>query len=174
MGKLTQLRELSITKLRSEEGKEPCSSLGKLTNLRKLFVYSIKVDEILDLQHPISPIPRALQLLSLSGKLEKAGGFQKLKKLELQRLQQLKWVRVEKDALPYLQYLTMADCKQVNELPWGIQNLNELQNLGFYNMGNELVMKLHDKGSEEYQKVVKIPEIVIANWIDGQWDQHIL
>ncbi|KAL3497365.1 hypothetical protein ACH5RR_040097 [Cinchona calisaya] len=28
MGKLTQLRELSITKLRSEEGKELCSSLG--------------------------------------------------------------------------------------------------------------------------------------------------
>ncbi|KAL3497375.1 hypothetical protein ACH5RR_040107 [Cinchona calisaya] len=226
IGKLAQLRELSITKLRREDGKELCSSLGKLTNLCKLSVYSIKEDEIFDLQHSISPTPRALQMLRLSGRLEKvpqwlsslqgltsiglrgsglredpleslqdlpnlveiifnkayegeqlcfkAGGFQKLKRLELQRLEQLKWVRVEKDALPCLQYLTMADCKQVNELPWGIQNLNKLQSLGLYNMGNELVMKLQDKGSEEYQKIVKIPEIVIANWIDGQWDKHFL
>ncbi|KAL3497928.1 hypothetical protein ACH5RR_040660 [Cinchona calisaya] len=223
---LTQLRELSITKLRREDGKELCSSLGKLTSLREFLVYSTKEDEILDLQHPISPTPRALQLLSLTGQLEKVpqwlsslqgltiinlfgsglredpleslqdlpnlvkiilnkayegeqlcfkvGGFQNLKQLDLTRLQQLKWVRVEKDALPCLQCLFMADCKQVNELPWGIQNLNKLQFLGFYNIGNELVTKLKDKGSEEYQKVVKIPKIVIANWIDGKWDEHFL
>ncbi|KAL3497363.1 hypothetical protein ACH5RR_040095 [Cinchona calisaya] len=226
IGKLIQLREFSITKLRREDGKELCSSLGKLTNLCKLFVDSIKEDEILDLQYPISPTPRALQVLRLSGRLEKvpqwlsslqgltlvnlrgcglredpleslqdlpnlveiifnkayegeelcfkAGGFQKLKKLDLARLQQLKWVRVEMDALPCLRCLFIGDCKQMNELPWGIQNLNNLQRLAFYNMGNELVTKLEDKGSKEYQKVAKVAEIRIANWRDGKWDEHIM
>ncbi|KAL3497929.1 hypothetical protein ACH5RR_040661 [Cinchona calisaya] len=225
IGKLTQLRELSITKLRRDYGKELCSSLGKLTNLRKLFAASIK-DEILDLQHPISPIPRNPQGLNLTGLLEKVpqwlsslqgltkinlcgsrlredplkslqdlpnlveillneayegeelsfkvGGFQKLKQLDLMRLQQLKWVRLEADALPCLQMLSMTDCKQVNELPCGIQNLKKLQSLEFNDMGNELVMKLLDKRSDEYQKVVKVPKIAIANWIDGEWDEHIL
>ncbi|KAL3497923.1 hypothetical protein ACH5RR_040655 [Cinchona calisaya] len=224
--KLIQLRELSITKLRRNDGKELCSSLEKLTNLRELFAHSIKEDEILDLQHPISPTPRFLQVLGLTGQLEKvpqwlsslpgltriflcgsglredpleflqdlpnlvditlnkayegeelcfkARGFQKLKRLYLMRLQQLKWVRVEADELPCLQMLSVTDCKQVNELPWGIQNLKNLRSLEFNDMGNELVMKLQDKRSEEYQKVVKVPKIAIANWIDGKWDEHIL
>ncbi|KAL3497931.1 hypothetical protein ACH5RR_040663 [Cinchona calisaya] len=226
IAKFTQLRELSITKLSREDGKELCSSLGKLTNLRKLYLISIKEDEILDLNHPISPIPQFLQVLELRGRLEKvprwvhslqclsiiymfgsrlredpleslqglpnlvdivlnkayegkklyfkAGGFQKLKRLEVTRLQQLKSVTVEKGALPYLQFLVIADCNLVNELPWGIENLNKLQCLELYDMDNEFIMSLQDKGSEEYQKVAGIPEILIANWIDGKWDKRYL
>ncbi|CDP20974.1 unnamed protein product [Coffea canephora] len=54
IGKLTQLRELYITQLRREDGKELCSSLVNLTSLRQLSVKSIgKGDdhEIIDLNH---------------------------------------------------------------------------------------------------------------------------
>lgn len=71
IGKLTQLRDVGITKLRRQDGKELCSSLENLTNLRGLRVYSIKDDEILDLQYPISPAPGLLQELVLKGVLEK-------------------------------------------------------------------------------------------------------
>ncbi|THG10904.1 disease resistance protein RPM1-like [Camellia sinensis] len=70
LGRLTQLRELSIGNLRREDGVILCSSIEKLSNLRKLCVMSTKEDEILDLQS-LSPVPRFLQELYLDGRLEK-------------------------------------------------------------------------------------------------------
>lgn len=226
IGKLTQLRKLGISKLRKIDGAILCSSLGKLTNLRQLCVNSIKEDDTLDLLHPISPTPRALQVLELGGRLEMippwvaslqnlttiqlfgsrlrhdlleslqslpnlvdvslnnayegeelyfmAGGFQKLKRLELTRLQKLKCVRVGDRAMPCLHKLVMAECKLVEKLPWGIQNLNELKSLGLADMSNELIVKLQDKGSEEYQKIALVSEVVIANWKDGKlWKRFL-
>ncbi|XP_071917510.1 disease resistance protein RPM1-like isoform X2 [Coffea arabica] len=78
IGKLTQLRELYITKLRSEDGKELCSSLANLTSLRELSVDSIgKGDdfEIIDLNHPSlsssSLFLQSLRTLFMCGRLEK-------------------------------------------------------------------------------------------------------
>ncbi|XP_027180848.1 disease resistance protein RPM1-like [Coffea eugenioides] len=77
IGKLTQLRELAITKLRRDDGKELCSSLASLTSLHKLSVYSIgKGDdhEIIDLNHhhPSScSFLQSLRMLILCGRLEK-------------------------------------------------------------------------------------------------------
>ncbi|CDP22283.1 unnamed protein product [Coffea canephora] len=83
IGKLTQLRELRITKLRREDGKELCSSLANLTSLRELRVDSIgKGDdhEIIDLNHhhpslvsssSSSSFLQSLRMLLLCGRLEK-------------------------------------------------------------------------------------------------------
>nr|XP_027081859.1 disease resistance protein RPM1-like [Coffea arabica] len=79
IGKLTQLRQLYITKLRREDGKELCSSLANLTSLRELSVYSIgKGDdhEIIDLNHhhpslSSSSFLQSLRMLILCGRLEK-------------------------------------------------------------------------------------------------------
>ncbi|XP_027152158.1 disease resistance protein RPM1-like [Coffea eugenioides] len=70
MGKLTQLRRLSITELRREDGKELLSSLLRLTNLRDLSISCIKEDETLDLQHSVSPKLEFLTRLILKGRLE--------------------------------------------------------------------------------------------------------
>ncbi|KAL7187979.1 hypothetical protein ACSBR1_037925 [Camellia fascicularis] len=70
IGRLTQLRRLGVLELRREDGVGLCSSIGKLSNLRSLDVTSIKQDEILDLQS-LSPPPRFLQRLYLTGRLEK-------------------------------------------------------------------------------------------------------
>nr|XP_027080296.1 disease resistance protein RPM1-like [Coffea arabica] len=80
IGKLTQLRELRITKLRREDGKVLCSSLANLTSLRELSVQSIgKGDdhEIIDLNHhhpsssSSSLFLQFLRMLVLRGRLEK-------------------------------------------------------------------------------------------------------
>ncbi|CDP11700.1 unnamed protein product [Coffea canephora] len=71
IGKLVQLRQLSITKLRREDGKELVSSLSRLTNLRELYICSIKEDETLDLQHSVSPRLGFLTWLGLTGRLER-------------------------------------------------------------------------------------------------------
>ena len=71
IGKLTQLRRLGITKLRREDGKDLCSSLERLTNLRSLFVHSAEEDEIIDLQYTLCSVPHLLRTLFLTGRLEK-------------------------------------------------------------------------------------------------------
>nr|XP_027081479.1 disease resistance protein RPM1-like [Coffea arabica] len=80
IGKLTQLRELGITKLRREDGKELCSSLAKLTSLHRLSIESIGEGnddhEIIDLNHhpsssSSSSFLQSLHLLILCGRLEK-------------------------------------------------------------------------------------------------------
>ncbi|CAL5417088.1 unnamed protein product [Camellia sinensis] len=69
LGRLTQLRELAIGDLRREDGVTLCSSIEKLSNLSILCVMSTKKYEILDLQS-LSPVPRFLQELNLTGRLE--------------------------------------------------------------------------------------------------------
>ncbi|CDP05440.1 unnamed protein product [Coffea canephora] len=71
IGKLMQLRRLSITKLRGKDGKELLSSLLRLTNLQELCISCFKEDETLDFQHSISPKLGFLTLLWLNGRLER-------------------------------------------------------------------------------------------------------
>ncbi|XP_027152159.1 disease resistance protein RPM1-like [Coffea eugenioides] len=67
----TTLRQLSITELRREDGKELLSSLLRLTYLRDLVISCIKEDEILDLQHSVSLKLGFLTRLTLKGNLER-------------------------------------------------------------------------------------------------------
>nr|XP_027081850.1 disease resistance protein RPM1-like [Coffea arabica] len=115
IGKLTQLRELRITKLRREDGKELCSSLANLTSLRELNVDSIGKDddhEIIDLNHhhpslssSSSSFLQSLHLLILRGRLEKMPQW--IARLHgLVRID-LNWSRLrgEEDPLESLQHL---------------------------------------------------------------------
>nr|XP_027084738.1 disease resistance protein RPM1-like [Coffea arabica] len=112
IGKLTQLRELGITKLRREDGKELCSSLANLTSLRELSVDSIGKDddhEIIDLNHPSlsssSSFLQSLRLLIMYGPLEKmpqwVAHLHGLVRIDMN------WsrLRVEEDPLESLQHL---------------------------------------------------------------------
>ncbi|XP_027180889.1 disease resistance protein RPM1-like [Coffea eugenioides] len=234
IGKLTQLRELYITKLRSEDGKELCSSLANLTSLRELSVDSIgKGDdhEIIDLNHhhpslSSSSFLQSLRMLILCGRLEKkpqwvaglhglvridldwsrlrseedpleslqylpnlgeinfcgsyqgeglcfkAGGFLKLKRLELKRLEGLRWMGVEEGALPRLQKLSLRQLPLLEELPMGIQHLSQLQELTLYEMSSEMIEK---EESEDYTRIAHIPEIRIGYYTDdGEWRERQL
>ncbi|XP_027081708.2 disease resistance protein RPM1-like [Coffea arabica] len=115
IGKLTQLRELRITKLRREDGKELCSSLANLTSLRELNVDSIGKDddhEIIDLNHHHPSLSssscsflQSLRMLILCGRLEKmpqwVAHLHSLVRIDLD------WSRLrgEEDPLESLQHL---------------------------------------------------------------------
>ncbi|XP_027152164.1 disease resistance protein RPM1-like [Coffea eugenioides] len=230
IGNLMQLRRLWITKLRREDGKELLSSILRLTYLQELVISCSKEDEILDLQHSVSPKLEFLTRLILKGRLErvpqwvtslqslrtlrllnsrlredenvisslghlpnlvsltlyrayegeticfKVGGFQKLQHLEIVQLTRLKWVRVEEESMPSLRILRLGDCKLMQELPSGIQNLTRLQFLGFYEMSDELMHKVQnlDKQSEDYQTISHIPQVFTGHWIDGRWEKRFL
>ncbi|GMN63456.1 hypothetical protein TIFTF001_032532 [Ficus carica] len=68
LGKLRQLRALSIAKLTTETGKALCGFIEKMTYLQRLQLSLIREDEILDLQSISSP-PRLLRFLCLKGPL---------------------------------------------------------------------------------------------------------
>ncbi|CDP12953.1 unnamed protein product [Coffea canephora] len=120
IGKLTQLRDLYITQLRREDGKELCSSLANLTSLRQLSVDSVgKGDdsEIIDLNHYHHSLSsssscsflRSLRVLIMHGRLETMPAWtthlQNLVKINLY------WsgLRGEKDPLEFLQHLPNLD-----------------------------------------------------------------
>ncbi|KAJ6962832.1 NBS-LRR type disease resistance protein [Populus alba x Populus x berolinensis] len=70
LGRLIHLRRLGIIKFRKEDGRDLCSSIDKLTNLRALSVTSITESEVIDLEYLSSP-PQFLQRLYLTGRLER-------------------------------------------------------------------------------------------------------
>ncbi|XP_017972645.1 PREDICTED: disease resistance protein RPM1 [Theobroma cacao] len=102
LGKLTQLRRLGITKLRKEDGKKLCSSIQNLSSLRSLSIISIEEDEIIDVQHLISP-PPLLQRLYLRGRLETLPHW--IPYLHSLVKVYLKWSRLAEDPLASLQNL---------------------------------------------------------------------
>ncbi|RWR84842.1 disease resistance protein RPM1-like protein [Cinnamomum micranthum f. kanehirae] len=69
VGNLTQLRELGITKVRKEYGKELCSSIQRMKGLRLLHI-TANNGETLQMEELSSP-PHGLQRLVLKGHLEK-------------------------------------------------------------------------------------------------------
>ncbi|XP_027157337.1 disease resistance protein RPM1-like [Coffea eugenioides] len=237
IGKLIQLRDLYITQLRREDGKELCSSLVNLTSLRQLSVASVGIgddSEIIDLnhhQHFLSSSTscsflQSLRVLLVHGRLEtmpawithlqnlvridlywsglrpeedpleflqhlpnlgqitfcgsyqgerlcfKAGGFLKLKLLWLWKMEGLRRMTIEEGACPNLQRLILRQLPLLEDLPWGIQHLSHLQELGLYEMSSRLMEKVEnqEEESEDYRRIAHIPEIVIGFYADdGKW-----
>jgi disease resistance protein RPM1 len=102
LGRLIHLRRLGILKFRKEDGKDLCSSIDKLTNLRALSVTSITESEVIDLEY-LSSRPQFLQRLYLTGRLERLPDWI----LSLDSLVKLvlKWSRLREDPLLFLQNL---------------------------------------------------------------------
>ncbi|WCJ18813.1 Disease resistance protein RPM1 [Euphorbia peplus] len=102
LGKLKRLRRLGIVNMREKEGKDLCSSILQLTNLRALSISSITENEVIDLKD-LSPAPLYLQRLYLTGHLGELPSWifslDNLKKLVL------KWSRLNENPLPRLQRL---------------------------------------------------------------------
>ncbi|XP_027157394.1 disease resistance protein RPM1-like [Coffea eugenioides] len=237
IGKLTQLKQLYITQLRREDGKELCSSLVNLTSLRQLSVASVgKGDdhEIIDLNHHHSSLSsstswsflQSLHVLMMFGRLEtmpgwithlqnlvrldlpwsglraeqdpleslqhlpnldeinfsgsyqgerlcfKAGGFLKLKRLWLRRMEGLRWMTVEEGACPNLRRLVLYQLPSLEDLPSGIQHLSHLQELHLYAVSSRMMEKVEnqEEESENYRRMTHIPEIVIGFCADdGKW-----
>nr|XP_027095398.1 disease resistance protein RPM1-like [Coffea arabica] len=135
IGKLTQLRRLAITKLRREDGKELLSCLLRLTNLRELVISCIKEDEILDLQHSVSPKLGFLTSLLLKGRLERVPQW--VTSLQSLRILQLDNSRLREDEnvtgslghLPNLVSLTLYRAYEGETLCFEVGGFQKLQHL---------------------------------------------
>ncbi|XP_022717060.1 disease resistance protein RPM1-like isoform X2 [Durio zibethinus] len=136
LGRLAQLRRLGITKLRREDGKKLCLSIEKLTHLRALSVISIEEDEIIDIQHLISP-PPLLQRLYLRGRLETMPHW--IRYLHSLEKLYLKWSGLMEDPfaslqnLPNLVHLELVQVYEGDTLCFKAGGFKKLKRLGLDN-----------------------------------------
>ncbi|KAG9146402.1 hypothetical protein Leryth_020111 [Lithospermum erythrorhizon] len=228
IGELTKLRRLGIMKLRTKDGKEFCSSLEKLAQLRSLSIVSFEEEEVIDLQYSLSSNLIFLRTLELWGRMEqlprwisslqgltyvslrwsrvrddplqylqdlpnlvkiylecvyegeelcfKAGGFPALKWLTLWSLPELRLVKVEEGSMPLLEELKFGDCIAMVEVPSGIQHLEHLQYLRFYDMPTLFVKALEnmDKESKDYKWILQLPRLVVSDMVNQRWNNRFL
>ncbi|XP_062162302.1 disease resistance protein RPM1-like [Alnus glutinosa] len=98
----------------------------------------------------------------------KEGGFRKLKKLTLRELKKLKMVEIGRGSLLGLEQLEIGPCPQMKELPSGIQYLERLKIIDFYEMQGEFVLRMQPNGGEDYWKVKKVSTIRLRYRIKGE------
>lgn len=102
LGKLKQLRRLSILKLKESDGYALCLSIQKMKFLYSLSIESENSKGILNLQNISSP-PQCLQRLFMSGRLVKLPSW--VSSLSCLVRLYLRWSRLEVDPLIHLQAL---------------------------------------------------------------------
>ncbi|XP_039687289.1 disease resistance protein RPM1 [Medicago truncatula] len=90
------------------------------------------------------------------------GGFPKLKELELTRLNRLSSISIDEDALVNLEHFRFKNNPQLKVVPEDLQNLKNLQFLGFAEMPVELVDSIDpEKGGVYHQIINHIPLVRI-------------
>ncbi|CAJ2638720.1 unnamed protein product [Trifolium pratense] len=77
----------------------------------------------------------------------KAGGFPKLKEIDLTRLNNLSSISIDNEALLRLEHFRFNNNPRLTVLPPDLQNLKNLQFLGFAEMPAELVDSIKEGGS---------------------------
>ncbi|KAL2536861.1 disease resistance protein RPM1-like [Forsythia ovata] len=104
-----------------------------------------------------------------------AGKFQRLKKLDLDKLEPLKQVIIEEGAMANLEKIIIQRCTFLESVPSGIEHLTNIQVLEFFDMPQEFVHKLlPDTFDGDYHKVAHIPQVYYTNWRDDAWEAHPL
>ncbi|TQD97411.1 hypothetical protein C1H46_016990 [Malus baccata] len=146
LGKLRQLRKLSLTNLKSEDGRAVCASIEKMNHLESLLLTAINEDEVLDLES-ISTPPQFIRSLGLIGRLEQLPGWIS----NLQHLIRLVifWSRLRDSPLKVLQNLpnlselvleiNAYDGVQLHFEEGGFQKLRELRLRGIMGLNSLII-----------------------------------
>ncbi|CAA2971099.1 disease resistance RPM1-like [Olea europaea subsp. europaea] len=100
----------------------------------------------------------------------KAGKFQRLRLLDLDKLEPLREVIVEDGAMPHLEKLIIQRCNFLESVPTGIENLINIKVLEFFDMPDEFIVKLHG----DHHKTAHIPQVYYTYWRDGVWESYPL
>ncbi|CAI9095533.1 OLC1v1031514C1 [Oldenlandia corymbosa var. corymbosa] len=165
LGKLIHLRELGITNLRKEDGKELCSSLKKLTNLHELDVAAIQKDEVIDMNFPLAPSSlQYLRGLTLRGRLERLPPW--INQLHSVMKIELIWSRLSTDDdplvslqhLPNLVEICLTEASEKEKLHFTSGGFKKLETLELSNM-NELKRVMIEKGSMPRLKRLYLSEL---------------
>nr|XP_027082225.1 disease resistance protein RPM1-like [Coffea arabica] len=158
----------------------PLEKMAKwIAHLQSLVRIYLKWSGLRDEEDPLEPLHYLPNLVTIhfcgsyqgEGLCFKAGGFLKLKDLHLQKLEKLKWLKVEEDALPNLHELGLDRLPLLEELPVDIQHLGHLQKLALLGLSYQLMEKLNNlnEDSEHYGKIARIPEVEIAFLTNEGW-----
>ncbi|XP_059436691.1 disease resistance protein RPM1-like [Corylus avellana] len=142
----------------------------ELQNLVTLVLFFSSLEE-----YPLSCVQALPNLITLSlnqaydgEQLHFEGGFRKLKKLTLREMKKLKMVEIDKGSLSSLEQLEIGPCPQMKEVPSGIQHLESLKLIDFYEMQREFVLRMQPDGGEDYWKVKKVTTIRLKYRIKGE------
>ncbi|CAK7345925.1 unnamed protein product, partial [Dovyalis caffra] len=144
---LKQLRKLGIVNFKRDYGRDLCTALERMTQLRSLYLRVVNGDEILELFDGYNGEKIHFE----------EGGFQKLKTLLLARLNELKTMTIDKGAMPLIESLAIGPCPQLKEVPSGIQHLKHLNELYFAGMSSEFTQRLSREQGEDYWIVKNVP-----------------
>ncbi|KAL2482026.1 Disease resistance protein RPM1 [Forsythia ovata] len=147
-----------------------------IQSLRSLVKVYFKWSQLLDdpLKY-LQDLPNLVHLEFLVGYIGeelrfKAGKFQRLRLLDLDKLEPLREVIVEDGAMPHLEKLIIQRCNFLESVPTGIECLTNIKVLEFFDMPDEFIVKLR----EDHHKVAHIPQVYYTYWRDGGWEAYTL
>ena len=133
--------KLALSKLKEDS----LQSLKNLPNLLKFSLWDNAYDgEILHFQN---------------------GGFLKLKKLNLSRLNRVNSIVIDKGALLSLEHIIMDKIPQVKEVPCGIKQLEKLRDIYFTDMPAEFAESIDPNKGQYYWIIKHVPIVFIRHWI---------
>ncbi|XP_059440343.1 disease resistance protein RPM1-like [Corylus avellana] len=170
VGCLNELQDLSMIEA-NHHGVGLFEELVKLSQLRMLGISNMTAEQ----EYPLSCVQALPNLITISfnheydgEQLHFEGGFRKLKKLTLREMEKLKIVEIDKGSLSSLEQLEIWPCPQMKEVPSGIQYLESLKLIDFYEMQREFVLRMQPDGGEDYWKVKKVTTIRLRYRIKGE------
>jgi disease resistance protein RPM1 len=103
------------------------------------------------------------------------GGFPKLKELDLTRLNRLSFVSIDREALLCLEHFRFNNNPQLKVLPEDLQNLKNLQFLGFADMPATLVDSINpEKGGPCHWIINHIPLVRIRQTVGSKFNDYKL
>ena len=91
----------------------------------------------------------------------KLKGFPKLKWLWIRHLNALHSLLIDEGTLPVLEFLSIGHCPELKEVPFGIQHLKNLKELGFWGMPKEFEESLDPEQGPHYWIVEHVPVIIL-------------
>ncbi|OAY72312.1 Disease resistance protein RPM1 [Ananas comosus] len=159
---------------------ELATSFGSLTNLTTLTLSEAKLDEA-TFPH-LQELPSLMHLMLYEAAYDgmklhfQATSFPKLKELWILNAPKLSRVEIERGAMASLNTLYLKHCRELKELPYGIEYLTTLQDLDIFYPAEELVELLLGEGEGDHSndwrtRVRHIPNFTIAFTRDGK---HVL
>ncbi|PNX70106.1 disease resistance (CC-NBS-LRR class) family protein, partial [Trifolium pratense] len=105
----------------------------------------------------------------------KVGGFPKLKEIDLTRLNKLSYISIDKEALPGLEHFRFKNNPQLKVLPQDLQNLKDLQFLGFAEMPDDLVDSIDPEKDGRYHWIINhIPLVQIRQNFGPKFHEYTL
>lgn len=152
--------------------------ISSLDNLVKIYFRWSKLTD--DPLKYLQDLPNLVHLEFLVGYVGEelrfeAGKFQKLRLLDLDKVEPLRLVIVEEGAMPKLEKLIIQRCTFLESVPTGIERLVNMQALEFFDMPNEFIARLRPGEVDgDYHKVAHIPQVYYTYWREGGWEVYPL